>query len=108
LLTVAGSADKPGGGSCEDFSDERLKKDITKLNSREAPDRISQLEGVTFYWINPEEHAEGLHAGVLAQDQEAVFPNWVGEVEPEGEDKALIPQGEKIQTVSFPTISTPT
>lgn len=101
-LEVNGSAGKPGGGSWEDSSDERLKKDIAALGSREALEKITQLRGVTFSWINPEEHAEGLHAGILAQDLEVVFPDWVGEVGPKGEDKALIPEGEKAKTISFP------
>jgi hypothetical protein len=102
LLEVDGSAGKPGGGSWADSSDERLKKDIAELDGREALDKISQLRGVTFYWINPGVHSEGLHASVLAQDLEVVFPDWVGEVEPKGEDKCLVPQGEKIKTISFP------
>ncbi len=101
-LEVNGSAGKPGGGSWEDSSDERLKKDIAALGSREALEKIIQLRGVTFFWTNPEEHAEGQHAGVLAQEVEAVFPDWVGDVEPKGKDKSLVPQGEKVKSIFFP------
>jgi len=102
LLEVDGSAGKPGGGSWADSSDKRLKTSIAEIDSSEALDKITQLRGVTFEWINPEEHCEGVRAGILAQELETLFPDWVGEAEPTGRDKVLIPAEEKIKTISFP------
>jgi len=99
---VAHDAYEPGGGSWADSSDERLKTNITEIDSSEALNRITKLRCVNFQWINPEEHSEGVKAGILAQDVEKVFPNWVREIEPRGRDKDLIPEGEKAGAISFP------
>jgi hypothetical protein len=102
LLHVNGSAGKPGGGSWSDSSDARLKENIHPIDGRQALDLLNQLQGVTFEWINPQEHSAGTQAGLVAQDVEKVFPDWVEEVEPQGSDTALIPAGEKAQAVHFP------
>ncbi|MBN2536186.1 MAG: tail fiber domain-containing protein [Spirochaetales bacterium] len=102
LLEVTGSAGKPGGGSWSDSSDIRLKMNIAELNSSLALDKLCQLQGVTYNWINPEEHSEGKKASIIAQDLECIFPEWVGEADPKGRDKNLLPEGEKIKTISFP------
>ena len=102
LLHVNGTAGKPGGGSWTAASDERLKTDISGIKGREALDKITSLRGVNFRWKNPGEHGEGVQAGVLAQDLEKVFPGWVTRMEPMGEDRALVPEGERVRAVSFP------
>ncbi|MGA1823806.1 MAG: tail fiber domain-containing protein [bacterium] len=101
-LHVNGSAGKPGGGSWTDSSDERLKKNVQNLTG--ALDKISQLQGVTFEWINPEEHGDqsSVQAGLIAQDVEEVFPDWVSETEPIGKDKELVEEGEKVKSLQFP------
>jgi hypothetical protein len=101
-LHVNGSAGKPGGGSWADSSDARLKENINSIDGREALDLLNQLQGVTFEWVNPEEHSAGTRAGLLAQDVEKVFPGWVEEYEAQGSDAALIPEGEKAKSVHFP------
>jgi len=101
-LEVNGTAGKPGGGTWSDSCDERLKKNITALDGREALAQICRLRGVTFEWINPEEHAEGGRAGVIAQELEAVFPEWVEEIEPRGRDRDLLPAGDAVKAVTFP------
>jgi len=101
-LEVDGSAGKPGGGSWSDSCDERLKKNIAGIDGKEALDKICRLRGVTFEWINPEEHSEGVRAGVIAQELEEVFPGWVEEIYVHGADSDLIPEGEKSKSVSFP------
>ena len=53
-LEVNGSAAKPGGGSWGDSSDIRQKKNVAKLTG--ALDKLIQLQGVTYEWVNPEEH----------------------------------------------------
>ena len=91
-----------GGGSWSDSSDERLKTNIEPLDSSQALDKITQLRGVTFEWIHAEEHGKGLKAGILAQELEVIFPDWVEEVEPTGKDEGLIPQGDKAKAIWFP------
>lgn len=123
-LEVYGTAGKPGGGTWADSSDERLKKNVQPLTG--ALDKLIQLRGVAFEWINPEEHSvqgsvqekelytsgiqekgaykdkEGIKSGLIAQDVEKVFPDWVLEIEPEGKDKELVTEGEKIKAIYFP------
>jgi hypothetical protein len=101
-LHVNGSAGKPGGGSWSDSSDARLKQNIHPIDGRQALDVLNQLQGVTFEWVNPEEHGAGMRAGLVAQEVEKVFPDWVEEYEAQGSDAALIPEGEKAKAVHFP------
>ncbi len=102
LLEVAGTAGKPGGGSWSDSSDARLKENIQSIDGRDALEKLGQLQGVTYEWINPEEHSEGTIAGVTAQNLEDVFPDWVEEIEPKGKDADLIPAGEMAKAIHFP------
>ena len=57
------------------ISDERLKENINVVTN--ALDKVSQLNGVTFNWINDGEAS----AGVIAQDIEKVLPSAVKEKE---------------------------
>ncbi len=77
LLEVAGSAGKPGGGSWTSSSDRRLKKNIEDLDG--ALQRVLALRGVTFEYRDPESINElpGERMGMIAQEVEAVFPEWV-------------------------------
>jgi hypothetical protein len=76
-LTVNGSASKPGGGSWSTFSDARLKHDITPLEG--SLDRLLALRGVSFIYDDPAAINElpGKRIGMVAQDVERVFPDWV-------------------------------
>jgi hypothetical protein len=77
-LVVTGNALKTAGGSTWAVpSDERLKKDIGSLDS--ALDRLLQLRGVTFEWKRSEEqgYPTGTQIGLVAQEVEEVFPEWV-------------------------------
>jgi hypothetical protein len=77
LLHVNGTAGKPGGGSWANASDARLKKNIEPLDG--ALDRLMRLRGVTFEYIDPASINErpGERIGVIAQEVESVFPDWV-------------------------------
>ena len=55
-------------------SDERLKKDIVKIDN--ALDKVSQLNGYTFEYLNDGKKS----AGILAQEVEAVLPSAVSEM----------------------------
>jgi len=77
-LEVTGSAAKPGGGSWTALSDQQLKKNINPLKG--ALDRLLSLRGVTFEWNEPEKYGNqvGTQIGLVAQEVEKVFPDWVG------------------------------
>jgi hypothetical protein len=76
-LTVNGSAGKPGGGSWSNWSDARLKHDITPLTG--TLDKLLNVRGVSFFYNEPEKIGElsGQRTGVIAQEVEKVFPEWV-------------------------------
>ena len=61
-------------GTITEDSDARLKADITPIDG--ALDRLMQIDGVTFTWIDPV-RGEGTQMGVIAQDVEAQFPELV-------------------------------
>jgi hypothetical protein len=88
------SAGKPNGGSWANSSDARVKKNIRPM--ADGLDKLTKLRGVTFEWVNPEDHANqtGTQAGFVAQEVEKVFPNWVQEVEGAEHDKNLTPDGK--------------
>jgi hypothetical protein len=100
-LHVNGSAGKPGGGAWSDSSDARIKKNIEPLTG--ALDKLTQLRGVSFEWVNPEDHANqtGRQGGFVAQEVERAFPHWVQEVHGAARDAALTPNG-KIKSLSLP------
>lgn len=77
-LDVNGTAGKPGGGSWSVASDARLKKNVRELEG--ALDKLLELHGVSFEYIDPEAIGElaGERIGFLAQEVERVFPDWVG------------------------------
>jgi hypothetical protein len=77
-LTVTGNAFKPGGGSWGVSSDERLKKNIKPLEG--ALEQLLQLRGVVYEWKEPEKQGNltGPQMGLLAQEVEKVFPDWIG------------------------------
>lgn len=96
------SAGKPNGGSWANSSDNRLKKNVQPIKN--ALDKISQLQGINFEWINPAEHGDmsGTQGGFIAQDVEKTFPKWVSRIDPSGSDKNLVPEGDKIESLTLP------
>jgi hypothetical protein len=78
MLHVNGTAGKPGGGSWSNSSDIRLKKNIEPLHG--ALDQLLCLQGVTFEYIDPDaiDELPGPRIGMIAQEVEQVFPDWVG------------------------------
>ncbi|MFO0829849.1 MAG: tail fiber domain-containing protein [Phycisphaerales bacterium] len=77
LLHVNGSAGKPGGGSWSVASDIRLKKNVETIHG--ALDSLMAIRGVTFEYIDPKaiDELPGTRLGVVAQEVEKVFPDWV-------------------------------
>ena len=101
-LEIVGSAGKPGGGSWSDSSDRRLKKNVQELTG--ALEKLTTLEGVSFEWIDPQSHGgqTGPQAGLIAQDVEKIFPDWITEGKATEPDAALIGDGETIKRLQFP------
>jgi hypothetical protein len=71
------SAAKPTSNTWTIVSDRRLKKNIQPLKG--ALDKMLSLKGVNFEWDEPERArlAPGVRMGLVAQDVEEVFPQWV-------------------------------
>jgi hypothetical protein len=72
------SALKPGSNTWTIFSDRRLKKNIEPLSG--ALDRLLQLRGVTFQWLDPASQGgiTGTQMGLIADEVSRAFPQWVG------------------------------
>jgi hypothetical protein len=98
------SAYKPSGGSWSATSDQRVKKDIVNLDSKTALDKLTSLQAKEYQWINPDAHANdtGVHAAIMAQDLQKVFPDWVTKTDPVGADKNIIPAGDQVLNVGYP------
>ncbi|MBI3853436.1 MAG: tail fiber domain-containing protein [Verrucomicrobia bacterium] len=95
------SAAKPNGGSWANSSDARLKRNIAPLTN--ALERLNRLRGVTFEWVNPEDHANqhGPQGGFIAQEVEKVFPKWITEVDGAEHDRTLT-DNRKIKSLTLP------
>jgi hypothetical protein len=78
-LNVSSSAFKPGGGAWSVSSDVRLKKNVTPLDG--ALERLLRLRGACFEWKDPasQGNLNGQQLGFIAQEVEAVFPEWIEE-----------------------------
>lgn len=78
-LAVNGEAAKPGGGSWANFSDSRLKRDIAPMTG--TLERLLSLRGYTFEYtpeaVEKRLAAPGRQMGLLAEEVERVFPDWV-------------------------------
>ena len=81
LQITSSVALKAGTNTWTISSDRRLKKDIETLRS--SLERLLMLRGVTFRWIDPAAHGDRtcLETGMIAQEVEQVFPEWVDEDE---------------------------
>jgi hypothetical protein len=77
-LEMNGDAFKPGGGAWSTLSDGRLKENVNSLSG--ALDKLLRLRGVSFEWKDPAKHGNllGTQMGMVAQEVEEVFPEWVG------------------------------
>jgi hypothetical protein len=76
-LRVVGQALKWNGFTWTVLSDERLKENINPL--KDALSRLLQLHGVSFFWRSSESTPKvtGPQMGLIAQQVEKVFPEWV-------------------------------
>jgi hypothetical protein len=78
LLLTNDLAAKPGTNTWTISSDRRLKKNIEPLSG--ALERLLQLRGVTFQWIDPASQGgiTGTQMGLIADEVSRAFPQWVG------------------------------
>jgi hypothetical protein len=78
-LNVTGAATKPGGGGWTSLSDKRLKKNVRSLKGG-ALGSLLKLRCVSYEWKEPEKYGNltGTQIGLVADEVEEVFPNWVG------------------------------
>ena len=76
-LEVNGDAAKTTGLFWVNISDERLKTNIKPLS--DVLGKLLRLRGVSYEWREPEKfgNATGPHMGLIAQEVEKVFPEWV-------------------------------
>ncbi len=90
-LTVDGIPRSTTGSFWTLISDARLKRDVEPISG--ALQRLLRLRGVSFHWKDAERARgrPGPHMGLVAQEVEPVFPEWVG-TGPDG-DKELTLQG---------------
>ena len=89
-----GSACQANGGFST-YSDERLKENITTIDS--ALDKVALMNGVSFTWIDTEKRGEGKQFGVTAQNMlevDAELPKLVEDADATNEEIA----NEKINT----------
>ena len=74
-----GLASKPGGGSWANISDPRTKHDVAPLKG--TLDRLLSLRGYQFLYNDAEiangRALPGLQIGLMADEVERVFPDWV-------------------------------
>ncbi len=77
IINSFGDAGKPGGGLWTFFSDRRLKKNITPMTG--SLDTIAALRPMAFEFTNEDHfsYIPGVQRGLIAQDVQAVIPEWV-------------------------------
>lgn len=73
------SAAKPTSSAWTVSSDARLKKNVHRIGNALAD--LLALRGVTYQWIDPASQGgmAGVYTGLIAQEVESVFPEWVSE-----------------------------
>jgi len=100
LRLATDSAAKPGANTWTIWSDRRLKKNIQPLSG--ALERMLQLHGVTFDWIDPASQGmrTGTEMGLIADEVERVFPQWVGR-DPKGYQTLTVGGFEAVTAEAF-------
>ncbi|GGF06962.1 Chaperone of endosialidase [Chishuiella changwenlii] len=79
-LEVNGEASKTTAGAFIANSDARLKKDIQTISGEEALNKLTKLEGVTYYWNDDKtgiDRPKEKQIGFIAQNIQQVFPDKV-------------------------------
>lgn len=101
LQLASDDAYKPNGGSWGNSSDARLKTNVVPVTDALA--KLTQLQGVTYDWINPSLHGnETSTGGFIAQQVAQVFPDFVSQAKCTGADCALVGSDGKEYGLSLP------
>ncbi len=77
-LSVNGTASKSVAGSWAGNSDQRLKKNIQYLDSKDILNKVLEMKGVTYEWNDEQTgvtRPEGTMYGFIAQDLQKVWPD---------------------------------
>ncbi|MBI4718843.1 MAG: tail fiber domain-containing protein [Planctomycetes bacterium] len=78
-LAISGAAAKPNGGQWSALSDARVKRNVEGLSG--VLNRLLSLRGVSFEFteegLRTGLATPGRHVGLIAQEVEPVFPEWV-------------------------------
>jgi hypothetical protein len=83
LLSVNGTAGKPGGGSWSTFSDKRMKQDVRPF--QQGLEQVMEINPVRYRYNELSGHdTRKEYIGVLAQDLEKVAPYMVSTFEMDG------------------------
>ncbi len=84
LLSVNGTAGKPGGGSWASFSDKRMKQDIRSYQQGLA--EVIKINPVRYRYNNLSGHdTQKEYVGVIAQELQEIAPYMVSTFEKDGE-----------------------
>ncbi|MGH7244852.1 MAG: tail fiber domain-containing protein [Phycisphaerales bacterium] len=79
LNPEGGTVAKPGGGTFANYCDRTLKQDIVPMHG--TLDRLLSLRGYSFRYtdaaVEKKHMLTGTQLGVMAQDVQQVFPDWV-------------------------------
>lgn len=79
LNPQGGTVAKPGGGTFANYCDRTLKQDIEPMHG--TLDRLLALRGYSFRYtdaaVEKKHMLKGVQLGVMAQDVQRVFPDWV-------------------------------
>jgi hypothetical protein len=85
LLSVNGTAGKPGGGSWSSFSDRRLKQKVREY--KEGLSEVIEIRPVKYQYNEKSGHDTSVeHIGVIAQELEKIVPHMVSTFEKDGEE----------------------
>jgi len=79
-LEVNGTASKAAAGAFIANSDARLKKEVKPISGDEALNKLTKLEGVSYYWNDDKtgmERPKEKQIGFIAQNIQKVFPEKV-------------------------------
>jgi len=89
LNPQGGTVAKPGGGTFANYCDRTLKQDIEPMHG--TLDRLLSLRGYSFRYtdaaIEKKHMLKGTQLGVMAQDVQQVFPDWIST---DGDGKLMV------------------
>ncbi len=86
-------------GGVHSSSDKRLKN--VRGDCKDALAKICRLSVREFTWKSPEEHNDRVNVGLIADEVEEVFPEWVTTTTVSGRDRQLVDGEAKTLSLGF-------